>query len=36
MRAAWKSGDITAAIAAAYHDDFTLHYSGTNAPVGHP
>jgi hypothetical protein len=31
--AAWKSGDITA-IAAAYHDDFTLHYSGANALSG--
>jgi ketosteroid isomerase-like protein len=31
--AAWKSGDI-AAIAALYHDDFTLHYAGANALSG--
>lgn len=31
--AAWKTGDM-AAIAAAYHDDFTLHYSGAHALSG--
>lgn len=31
--AAWKSGDL-AAIAARYHDDFTLHYGGGNALSG--
>ncbi|HEY0595755.1 nuclear transport factor 2 family protein [Sphingopyxis sp.] len=31
--AAWKSGDL-AAIAAAYHDDFTLHYPGAHALSG--
>jgi hypothetical protein len=31
--AAWKSGDL-AAIAAWYHDDFTLHYGGANALSG--
>ncbi|KGB54416.1 Ketosteroid isomerase-related protein [Sphingopyxis sp. LC81] len=31
--AAWKSGDL-AAIAALYHDDFTLHYGGANALSG--
>ena len=31
--AAWKAGDL-AAIAACYHDDFTLHYFGANALTG--
>ncbi|MBO9694807.1 MAG: nuclear transport factor 2 family protein [Sphingopyxis sp.] len=31
--AAWQSGQL-AAIAALYHDDFTLHYGGANALSG--
>lgn len=31
--AAWQSGDL-AAIAAHYHDDFTLHYAGAHALSG--
>lgn len=30
---AWKAGDLPA-IFACYHDDFTLHYAGTNPLAG--
>ncbi|MBX9795847.1 nuclear transport factor 2 family protein [Sphingomonas sp.] len=31
--AAWQAGDVGAVIAC-YHDDFTLHYAGSNALSG--
>lgn len=30
---AWRAGDL-AALIASYHDDFTLHYSGTSSLAG--